>query len=107
MAEVVLDANVIVGWLDKADVHNARATELIDGLKRDGHVALLFDVFVAEAVSVICRRAQERRSKSTDRRPPPRSCAGGTKLDRLLLSAATSAAASAQSWASSKHRPAR
>lgn len=66
MAEVVLDANVIVGWLDKADVHNARATELIDGLKRDGHVALLFDVFVAEAVSVICRRAQERRSKSTD-----------------------------------------
>ncbi|MBE7483103.1 MAG: hypothetical protein HS104_24410 [Polyangiaceae bacterium] len=58
MAEVVLDANVIVGWLDKADLHNARATELIDGLKRDGHVALLFDVFVAEAVSVICRRAQ-------------------------------------------------
>lgn len=66
MAEVVLDANIIVGWLDKADAHNAHATELVEGLKRDGHVALLLDVFVAEAVSVICRRAQERRSKSTD-----------------------------------------
>ncbi len=66
MAEVVLDANVIVGWLDAADVHSGRATDLIEGLKRDGHEALLLDVLVAEAVSVICRRAQERRSKSTD-----------------------------------------
>ncbi|MBI3203280.1 MAG: type II toxin-antitoxin system VapC family toxin [Myxococcales bacterium] len=62
----MLDANIIVGWLDKADVHSARATDLVEGLKRDGHVALLLDVFVAEAVSVICRRAQERRAKSTD-----------------------------------------
>jgi len=68
MAEVVLDANVLVGFLDKADVHNARAVALLAELRRDGHVPLILDVLVAEAVSVICRRAQERRAKQTDLR---------------------------------------
>jgi predicted nucleic acid-binding protein len=68
MAEVVLDANVLVGFLDKADVHNARAVALLGQLKRDGHVPLILDVLVAEAISVICRRAQERRAKQTDLR---------------------------------------
>ena len=44
MAEVVLDANVIVGFLDKADVHNPRAETLLAELKRDGHSPLIFYV---------------------------------------------------------------
>ena len=66
MAEVVLDANILVGFLDKADVHNARAETLLAELQRNGHVPLILDVLVGEAVSVICRRAQERRAKQTD-----------------------------------------
>lgn len=82
MADVVLDANVIVGWLDKSDVHNRRATELIERLKQDGHAALLLDVFVSEAVSVICRRARERRPTRSTCSMPLRSCDVGTTQAR-------------------------
>ncbi|MBK8995714.1 MAG: hypothetical protein IPM35_08200 [Myxococcales bacterium] len=60
MAEVVLDANVLVGLLDAGDVHHARARALVDRLKADGHSTVLLDVLVGEAVSVLCRRRDRR-----------------------------------------------
>jgi predicted nucleic acid-binding protein len=65
MSEVVLDANVIVAILDEADALHARARGRIEGLDRDGVHVLLLDFLLAEAVSVLCRRAFERK-----RRPP-------------------------------------
>lgn len=62
MAEVALDANVIVGFVDAADSQHKRALELVDRLEQDGHSLVLLDVTVFEALSVVCRRAAERRS---------------------------------------------
>lgn len=66
MAEIVLDANVLVGYLDANDVQHARASALIDRLQADGHASVLLDVLVAEAVSVLCRRARERKASPPD-----------------------------------------
>src|ERR1019366_3261903 len=60
--EVVLNANVIVAQLDRADVFSERAHELGRRLRDDGAEIVLLDVPVVEAISVICRRARERRS---------------------------------------------
>jgi predicted nucleic acid-binding protein len=61
MGDVVLDANVLVGYLDAHDVQHARASALIERLEAEGHEGVLLDVLVAE-VSVLCRRARERKS---------------------------------------------
>lgn len=47
MAEVVLDANVLVGYLDANDSQHARARALIERLEADGHESVLLDVLVA------------------------------------------------------------
>jgi predicted nucleic acid-binding protein len=60
--EVVLDANVIVAWLDEADVLAARARELMQRLRDEGAELVLVDVTVTEALSVLCRRAAQRRT---------------------------------------------
>jgi predicted nucleic acid-binding protein len=62
MAEVVLDANILVAWLDQGDSLHARAAELLEALERDGHEPVLLDVLLSEAISVLCRRARERRN---------------------------------------------
>lgn len=59
MGDVVLDANVLVGYLDVHDVQHARASALIERLEAEGHDGVLLDVLVAEAVSVRCRRARD------------------------------------------------
>jgi len=61
MAECVLDANVLVAWLDAADSLHARAHDLMAQLEQDGTDPVLLDVLVGEAVSVLCRRFRERR----------------------------------------------
>lgn len=66
MADVVLDANVLVGYLDANDSQHSRATELIAKLEADGHESVLLDVLVAEAISVLCRRARERKASPPD-----------------------------------------
>lgn len=66
MAEVVLDANVLVGYLDANDVQHTRASALIDRLQAGGHASVLLDVLVAETVSVLCRRARERKASPPD-----------------------------------------
>jgi predicted nucleic acid-binding protein len=60
MADVILDANVLVAQLDASDVLHARAVELLERLHRDGDQAVLLDVLVGEAISVLCRRSQAR-----------------------------------------------
>jgi predicted nucleic acid-binding protein len=64
MADVVLDANVIVGWLDDGDALASRAIALLQRLRAEGSKPVLLDVCVGEAVSVICRRARERKSEA-------------------------------------------
>ena len=66
MREVVLDANVIVAWLDDADVLAPRARELMQRLKDDGAELVLVDIAVTEALSVLCRRAKQRRTSPPD-----------------------------------------
>ena len=66
MADIALDANVIVADLDDGDVHHKRARELLDRLEREGHTLVLLDVCVGEAVSVVCRRARERKASPPD-----------------------------------------
>lgn len=64
--EVVVDANVIVAWLDNADALAPRARELMERLRTDGAEIVLVDIAVAEAVSVVCRRAAQRRTSPPD-----------------------------------------
>src|SRR5690554_6995206 len=64
--EVVLDANVIVGLLDSRDVLHDRANTLLLRLKAERAISVLLDFLVAEALSVICRRATQRRTSPPD-----------------------------------------
>jgi predicted nucleic acid-binding protein len=66
MAKIVLDANVIVGWLDQSDSLNARATKVLDDIYSAGDSYLLLDFIVEEAVSVACRRACQRKTNAPD-----------------------------------------
>jgi predicted nucleic acid-binding protein len=59
--EIVLDANVIIAQLDGADTLAVRAQELTERLSGEGAEPVLLDFLVAEALSVICRRARERK----------------------------------------------
>lgn len=61
-AEVVLDANVIVGYLDPSDSQHARAREVTASLREAGMRLVLLDFIVEEALSVLCRRSRERKS---------------------------------------------
>jgi hypothetical protein len=63
MAECVLDANVLVAWMDSADSLHVRAQDLMAKLEKDGTEPVLLDILVAEAVSVLCRRFRERRQR--------------------------------------------
>lgn len=66
MAEVVLDANVIVAILYDADSQHRRARELVDRLEAAGDSLVLLDFIVFEALSVLCRRASERKTTPPD-----------------------------------------
>jgi len=66
MTRVVLDANVIVGWLDQSDSLNARATKVLDDIHSAGDSYLLLDFIVEEAVSVASRRACQRKTNAPD-----------------------------------------
>jgi len=66
MADVALDTNVLVAYLDEGDVHHSRAHALVERLEQDGHHLVLLDVCVGEAVSVVCRRARERKVSPPD-----------------------------------------
>lgn len=66
MADVVLDANVVVGLFDRSDALHVAATQLIGRITANGDTAVLLDFCVAEALSVLCRRARERKASPPD-----------------------------------------
>jgi predicted nucleic acid-binding protein len=68
MAEraVVIDANVIVALLYEGDSKHADAVSLLDSIDRSGRDAELLDVLVFEALSVLGRRAAERKTDPPD-----------------------------------------
>jgi predicted nucleic acid-binding protein len=68
MADVVLDANVLVGLLDARDALHQRALALVVRLECDGYAPVLLDVCVNEALSVLCRRAEQRRYQPPEMR---------------------------------------
>ena len=64
--EIVLDANVIVAQLDSADALAARARELTARLRGTDAVPVFLDFIVEEALSVLSRRARERKTTPPD-----------------------------------------
>jgi predicted nucleic acid-binding protein len=66
MAEVVLDANVIVALLYADDSQHQRAVDLTTRLEGEGHSIVLVDFLVFEALSVLCRRAAQRKTVPPD-----------------------------------------
>jgi predicted nucleic acid-binding protein len=66
MADIVLDANVLVGYLDVNDALHARSLAVFEQLESTGNTPLMLDFLVAEAVSVVCRRSQQRKSNPPD-----------------------------------------
>jgi predicted nucleic acid-binding protein len=61
MNDCVLDANVLVAWIDAADSLHQRAATLLEDLERQGTGVTVLDVLLGEAVSVLCRRSRERK----------------------------------------------
>ena len=66
MAEIVLDANVIVALLYADDSLHQRAVYLATRLEGEGHSIVLVDFLVFEALSVLCRRAAQRKTAPPD-----------------------------------------
>ena len=66
MADVVLDANVLVGLLDDHDVLASRSIAMLAQLRTAGARPVLLDICVGEAISVICRRSRERKFNPPD-----------------------------------------
>jgi hypothetical protein len=53
MADVVLDANVLIGLLDDHDVLAPRSATVLARLRVEGSRPVLLDICVGEAISVI------------------------------------------------------
>lgn len=66
MADVAIDANVLVAWLDAADSLHTNAKELFARLEAAGDVPVFLDVCLGEAISVACRRARQRKGRPPD-----------------------------------------
>jgi predicted nucleic acid-binding protein len=66
MPDVALDANVLVGLLDQRDTLHLEAESLVRDLAVQGRRVLLLDVCVSEAISVLCRRAAQRKTDPPD-----------------------------------------
>jgi predicted nucleic acid-binding protein len=64
---VVVDTNVMVGWLDPRDVQSPAAVALMATIAECGGSTVLLDCVVVEVVGVFCRRWAER--KATDPLP--------------------------------------
>jgi predicted nucleic acid-binding protein len=69
MAKIVLDANVLVGHLDQNDSLHDRAERLLERIRANGDVPQAIDLVLNEAISVVCRRARERKQQAP-RLPP-------------------------------------
>jgi len=66
MADIALDANILIGLLDSSDIHNTRAESVYARIRESGDAPLTLDFVVQEAVSVLCRRSCERKRNAPD-----------------------------------------
>jgi predicted nucleic acid-binding protein len=66
---IALDANVLVGWLDASDLHATRTHALLTTLRELRLRPVLVDFVVAETLSVLARRARERKTTPPDLKP--------------------------------------
>lgn len=66
MADIAVDANILVGLLDQNDSLHIPAETLLRRLSSAGEPILLLDLCVSEALSVLCRRATQRRMSPPD-----------------------------------------
>jgi predicted nucleic acid-binding protein len=64
MAKIVIDASVLVGYLDENDSLHRRAEELFERIEGAGDVPQMVDLLLQEAISVLCRRARERKQQA-------------------------------------------
>lgn len=65
MSDVVLDANVLIGFVDPGDVHHQRATDVLREIEKAGASVVLLAFVVEEALAVLVRRKRERRGSTT------------------------------------------
>ena len=66
MADIALDANILIGLLDRSDVQNSRAEALYAQIREAGDDPVTLDSIAQEAVSVLCRRSCERKRNAPD-----------------------------------------
>jgi predicted nucleic acid-binding protein len=64
MSKIVMDANVLVGHLDQYDSLHERAEALGERIRANGDVPQAIDLLLQEAISVLCRRARERKQQA-------------------------------------------
>lgn len=61
MAKVIFDACVIIGYLDETDSVHSRAEALAERIHANGDTLQVIDLALQEAISVLCRRATQRK----------------------------------------------
>jgi predicted nucleic acid-binding protein len=61
MAKVIFDACVIIGFLDETDSVHDRAEALVERIHANGDMLQIIDLALQEAISVVCRRATQRK----------------------------------------------
>ena len=60
MSKVLVDTNVLVGFVDRGDKWHKRCVDLIDRLSVEGDEVVILDVVVFEAISVLAKRFSEK-----------------------------------------------
>ncbi len=63
MAKVIVDACVIIGYLDETDSVHSRAEALAERIHANGDALQVIDLALQEAISVLCRRATQRKQR--------------------------------------------
>lgn len=57
---ILIDANILVAFIDEKDVHHQQAKEIIFSISENSEFVILFPI-LGEAYSVIARRCKERK----------------------------------------------
>jgi len=60
MSKVLIDTNVLVGFVDKGDKWHKRCVDLISRLSLQGDEVIILDVVMFEAISVLAKRFNEK-----------------------------------------------
>jgi len=61
MSEAIVDANVVVAYLDEKDSHREEALKIWSGMEESGFKVWYLDCVLNETISALCRRYEERK----------------------------------------------